>query len=158
MNASGAWSVSRVIQVTNQTHRIDTNPGRQIVLLNSAVSLQINASTGTGTLNYTANGLPAGLSINATSGLISGNVTAAPGTYQSTVFATANGQTSSVAFKRIILLPNLGTGQIAREWWTELAGVSVASLTSNAAYPANPKERDLIGSFETPSNWDDNMG
>ncbi|MFN7564679.1 MAG: galactose oxidase-like domain-containing protein, partial [Prosthecobacter sp.] len=158
VNASGVWSVSRVIQVTNQTLPIVTNPGQQSVLQNSAVSLPINASTGTGTLSYTANGLPAGLSINATSGLISGNVTAAPGTYQSTVFATANGQTSSVTFKWIILLPNLGTGQIAREWWTELAGVSVASLTSNAAYPANPKGRDLIGSFETPSNWDDNMG
>ncbi len=158
VNASGVWSVSRVIQVTNQTLPIVTNPGQQSMLQNSAVSLQINASTGTGTLSYTANVLPAGLSINASSGLINGNVTAAPGTYQSTVFATANGQTSSVTFKWIILLPNLGSGQIAREWWTELAGVSVASLTSNAAYPANPKGRDLTGSFETPSNWDDNMG
>ena len=107
-----------MIQVTNLTLPIVTNPGQQSVLQNSAFTLSINASTGTGTLSYSANGLPAGLSIKATSGLISGNATAAPGTYQRTVFAAANGQTSSVTFKWIILLPNLGTGQIAREWWT----------------------------------------
>ncbi|MBL9131506.1 MAG: DUF1929 domain-containing protein, partial [Verrucomicrobiaceae bacterium] len=158
VDSAGVWSVSRVIQVTNDTLPVVTNPGQQSVLQNSAVSLPINASTGSGTLSYSASSLPAGLSINTGTGLISGTLTAAPGTYQSTVFATANGQTSSVVFKWIVLLPNLGSGQITREWWTEIPGRLVTDLTSNARYPASPNGSDLLGSFETPSNWQDDMG
>jgi serine protease len=52
-----------------------TNPGAQSTTLHAAVSLQIHAtdsSTGQ-TLTYSASGLPRGLSINASTGLISGS-------------------------------------------------------------------------------------
>ncbi|QMU80297.1 hypothetical protein GXW83_15410 [Streptacidiphilus sp. PB12-B1b] len=75
-----------------------TNPGNQTGTVGTAASLQISASdTATGTLGYSATGLPAGLSINSSTGLISGTPTAA-GTSSVTVTATDStgpaGQTS----------------------------------------------------------------
>ncbi len=135
-----------------------TNPGQQSITQNSVVSLQINASATGGTLGYTASGLPTGLSINAGTGLISGTVTATPGTYRSTILVSAAGQVTSVSFNWIVLLPNLGSGQIMREYWTDLPGTTVATLTGNTVFPANPNGRDLLPSFAAPTNWDDNTG
>jgi serine protease len=66
-----------------------TNPGNQTGTVGTAVSLQIHASdSATGqTLTYSAAGLPAGLSINSSTGLISGTPTTA-GTSSVTVTAT----------------------------------------------------------------------
>jgi hypothetical protein len=54
-----------------------TNPGRKTTSVGVPVSLHIAASDAspTETLAYHANGLPAGLAINPTSGLISGRPT-----------------------------------------------------------------------------------
>lgn len=50
-----------------------TNPGNQSSTVGKSVSLSITASdTAGGTLSYSASGLPAGLSINASTGVISG--------------------------------------------------------------------------------------
>ncbi|MDC6352789.1 PKD domain-containing protein [Zeaxanthinibacter sp. PT1] len=66
------------------------NPGTQLVTENSDVSLQIEATDFNvgDVLTYSAQGLPASLSIDADTGLISGTVTEAPGTFQVTVRAT----------------------------------------------------------------------
>ncbi|WP_405862648.1 M4 family metallopeptidase [Streptomyces sp. NBC_00090] len=75
VNAANAWAGINVgprvvLGVTV------TNPGSQLTAINVATSLQIQAgSTNPGPLTYTATGLPAGLSINATTGLISGTAT-----------------------------------------------------------------------------------
>ncbi len=65
-----------------------TNPGDQTSTVGTAVSLQVHASDSASgqTLTYSATGLPAGLSINSSSGLISGTPTAA-GTSSVTVTA-----------------------------------------------------------------------
>jgi len=64
-----------------------TSPGDQTSAVGSAVSVQIHATDPAGkTISYSATGLPAGLSINATSGLISGTPTTA-GTSSVTVTA-----------------------------------------------------------------------
>jgi uncharacterized repeat protein (TIGR01451 family) len=69
-----------------------TNPGDQSAVEGATVSLQVQASDSTsGTLTYSATGLPAGLSINAATGLISGTVgagAAAGGPYTTTVTST----------------------------------------------------------------------
>ena len=56
-----------------------TNPGNQTGTVGTAASLQIHATDSASgqTLTYTATGLPAGLSINSSSGLISGTPTTA---------------------------------------------------------------------------------
>ncbi|MEY9968614.1 hypothetical protein ABIA33_006698 [Streptacidiphilus sp. MAP12-16] len=70
-----------------------TNPGSQSSTVNTAVSLQIHASdSGSSTLTYSATGLPAGLSINSSTGLITGTVTT---TGTSSVTVTAKDTTSA---------------------------------------------------------------
>ncbi|MBY8881647.1 M4 family metallopeptidase, partial [Streptomyces sp. PLK6-54] len=70
-----------------------TQPANQSTVVNTAASLQIQASsTNGGALTYSATGLPAGLSINASSGLISGTPTA---TGTSSVTVTAKDSTNA---------------------------------------------------------------
>jgi hypothetical protein len=64
------------------------DPGFQFIQHGRAVSLQLQASGGTGSYRWTATGLPPGLSINSTTGLISGTSSAANVLYQSKVTAT----------------------------------------------------------------------
>jgi aminopeptidase S len=73
-----------------------TNPGSKSGTVGTATSQQMTASGGTGTYSWTASGLPAGLSINASSGLISGTPTTA-GTYNVTVTATDSASASGSA-------------------------------------------------------------
>jgi putative Ig domain-containing protein len=77
-----------------------TNPGNKTGTVGVATSLQIQASdsSSTATLTYSATGLPGGLSINSSSGLISGTPTTA-GTFSVTATATDNtGASGSTSF------------------------------------------------------------
>ncbi|MER6289651.1 M4 family metallopeptidase [Streptomyces sviceus] len=76
-----------------------TNPGSQSAKVGTAVSLQISASsTNSGSLTYAASGLPAGLSISSSTGLISGTPTTA-GSYSTTVTVTdSTGATGTASF------------------------------------------------------------
>ncbi|MGW1965794.1 M4 family metallopeptidase [Streptomyces sp. NPDC001935] len=76
-----------------------TNPGSQSSTVGTAVSLQIAASsTNSGALTYSAGGLPTGLSINSSTGAITGTPTTA-GTYSTTVTVTdSTGATGTASF------------------------------------------------------------
>jgi hypothetical protein len=77
-----------------------TNPGSQSGTAGTAASLQVHASDSASgqTLTYSASGLPAGLSVSSSSGLISGTPTTA-GTYSVTVTATdTTGASGSASF------------------------------------------------------------
>jgi hypothetical protein len=51
------------------------------------------------------------------------------------------------------------TGSILREYWNNINGVTVESLTSNANFPLNPSGKAyLTDYFEAPTNWNDNYG
>ncbi len=112
-----------------------TNPGNQSTTTGSAVSLQVHASDSASgqTLTYSATGLPTGLSINSSTGLISGTASTA-GTFSVTVKATdttgANGSASftwtvstagGCTVTQLLGNPGFETGSAAP--WTSTAGV-----------------------------------
>ncbi|MEV5983439.1 putative Ig domain-containing protein [Streptomyces sp. NPDC052051] len=76
-----------------------TNPGNQSTTTGSSVSLKISATDSAGaTLTYSAVGLPTGLSINSSTGLITGTASTA-GTYSTTVITTdSTGASGSASF------------------------------------------------------------
>ena len=155
VNSTGAFSVAKIIQVDASSAIAVTNPGDQTSTVDIAVSLPIIA-TGTG-ITFSATGLPAGLAINSTTGVISGTPTTS-GSATVRVTATASGQSSSQDFTWTVLLSNTGTGKILREWWLNIPNSDLLSLTSNAAYPNSPNGSDQLTSFETPLDWADNLG
>ena len=111
-----------------------TNPGARTGTVGSAVSVQISASDSAAgqTLTYAAAGLPAGLSINSASGLISGTPTAA-GTSNVTVTVNdATGASGSATFTWTISGGG-GTGGTCHVTYTknEWTGGFTANVTIN---------------------------
>src|ERR1700735_3669672 len=87
-----------------------TNPGSQSWIVGQAASLQIAATTNTSdtTPPYAATGLPAGVTINSSTGLISGAPTTMQ-SYTTTVTATnAYGNANTQAFACVTSVPGLG--------------------------------------------------
>lgn len=112
-----------------------TNPGSQTGTVGTAVSLQITATDSAAgqTLTYSATGLPAGLSINSATGLISGTPTTA-GTSSVTVTATDTTSASGSASFTWTINPTGGGGCTGQKFtnpgfesgatgWTATAGV-----------------------------------
>jgi hypothetical protein len=113
-----------------------TNPGNQTSTVGTAVSLQITATDSASgqTLTYSATGLPAGLSINSSTGLISGTLTTA-GSNSVTVTAkdttgasgsasftwTINPSSSGCTAQQLLGNPGFETGSISP--WTSTSGV-----------------------------------
>jgi YVTN family beta-propeller protein len=119
-----------------------TAPGNQTGVLGTAVTLQMQATDPNGDLlTWSATGLPTGLSISPSSGLISGTPTAA-GTFSSTVTVTDNNTTPvSTSFTWTIdgvltVQPLSGTAVVA--------GTTV-SLTAQASGGLNPQYRWSFG-------------
>ncbi|MEM7799567.1 MAG: putative Ig domain-containing protein [Chloroflexota bacterium] len=76
-----------------------TSPGDQVTAQNAAVTLQISASdeNADDTLTFSASGLPSGLSINSSSGLITGNPDV-PGQFTTTISVSDGLANASVTF------------------------------------------------------------
>ncbi|MFE4861933.1 putative Ig domain-containing protein [Streptomyces sp. NPDC056670] len=141
-----------------------TNPGNQSTQVNTPVSLQIQATDSSSgqSLTYSATGLPAGLSINASTGLISGTPTAA-GSSNVTVTAkdstNASGSTSftwtvttsggGCTASQLLGNPGFETGSAAP--WSATSGV-VDNSSGEAAHSGSWKAwLDGYGSSHTDS-------
>ncbi|WP_405829981.1 putative Ig domain-containing protein [Streptomyces sp. NBC_01176] len=137
-----------------------TNPGNRSTATGSSVSLQITASDSAGAaLTYSATGLPTGLSINASTGLISGTASTA-GTYAVTVTAKdSTGASGSASFTWTVstsgggctsaqLLGNPGF-ESGSTSWTASSGV-ITTDTGEAAHGGSYKAwLDGYGSTHT---------
>jgi hypothetical protein len=94
-------SVSFTWNVADTTPPVLVGPGPQTSNQGDTISLgigSVDADPGT----FSASGLPAGLSINANSGLISGSIFAPPGTYQVTVSAADGNAQSLTSFTWVV--------------------------------------------------------
>src|SRR4051794_7041175 len=98
-----AWdAVSVPAQAADPTRTIVNtvtvnNPGNQSGSVGTAVSLQMTASAPAGAITWSATGLPAGLAINASTGLITGTPTTAA-TYTTVVKAVQGTQSNTAQF------------------------------------------------------------
>ena len=88
-----------------------TNPGGQTSTIGTAASLQIQATdSGSGqTLTYSAAGLPAGLSINSSTGLISGTPTTAGNSSVTVTAKDGTGASGSATFTWTVSNPVTGS-------------------------------------------------
>ncbi|MCP3754790.1 putative Ig domain-containing protein [Streptomyces sp. TBY4] len=92
-SATFSWTVTTV----TGTSPVLTNPGNQVVYIGKPVSLSLQTTGGTKPYAFKATGLPAGLSINAATGVITGSPTTW-GFGSSTLTVTdAAGKSSSVS-------------------------------------------------------------
>ena len=86
------------------------NPGSQTGVVGAVASLPVNATDPNGdVLSYSATGLPGGLSINASTGVISGSFSA-PGTFNTTVTARDASLGASTNFTWTVTTAPVGTG------------------------------------------------
>ncbi len=84
-----------------------TNPGTQSTVVGTAVSLPISRSGGTGPFTWSATGLPTGLSIDTTTGVISGTPTTVSAAASVTVtVADSLSMSSTVTFTWAITAPS----------------------------------------------------
>ena len=126
-----------------------TGPGSQTSTVGTAASLQISArdSASGQTLAYSATGLPAGLSVNASSRLISGTPTTA-GTSSVTVTAKdTTGASGTASFSWTVNAANSGgggtSGQLSETGW-------VASSNTNSS--AGDAPQNAIGGTASPGS------
>jgi Putative Ig domain len=98
--ASGSTSFSWTVNPAAGNTVTVTNPGSQTSTVGAAVSLQIHASDSASgqTLTYSATGLPAGLSINSSTGLISGTPTTAATSSVTVTAQDTTGASGSTSF------------------------------------------------------------
>ncbi|MEU4210799.1 M4 family metallopeptidase [Streptomyces sp. NPDC026206] len=98
-NAANAWAAINVGSRVSSGVSV-ASPGDQTSIVNTAVSLQIKASSSTtGSLTYSATGLPAGLSINSSTGLITGTPTTTGTSNVTVTVKDAGGKTGTASFK-----------------------------------------------------------
>ncbi|MDN3354777.1 ricin-type beta-trefoil lectin domain protein [Actinomadura sp. DC4] len=118
-----------------------TNPGAQSSTVGTAASLQVKASDSASgqTLTYGASGLPAGLSINSSTGLISGTPTAAGTSNVTVTVKDTTGATGSAAFTWTV-----GSGGGCSTTNLAQGKTATASSAESASFPApNAVDGDL---------------
>jgi hypothetical protein len=127
-----------------------TNPGNQTGTVGTAASLQISATDSASgqTLTYSATGLPAGLSVNASTGLISGTPTTAATSSVTVTAKDTTGASGSASFtwtisaasggctaQQLLGNPGFATGSLSP--WTATSGVLANTDEGVPSYPTS---------------------
>ncbi|MDB6071699.1 MAG: hypothetical protein JWL81_2870, partial [Verrucomicrobiales bacterium] len=118
-------------------------------LRNAPFSYQISGQPAA--TSYAADGLPAGLSIDPATGLISG-VTTAPAGLAAALVTGTNDQGSATLPLSILVLE--GGGGLTREIWSGLSGSGIGSIPVSTA----PASTAPLTSLETPADSGDQFG
>jgi endo-1,4-beta-xylanase len=146
-SGNSSATVSQGSSSTGNTVTV-TSPGNQSGTVGTAASVQVHATdSGGAALTYSASGLPAGLSINSSTGLISGSPTTA-GTSSVTVTAKdSTGATGSAAFSWAIASSGGGGGTGG--------GACHVTYTTNSQWPGGFTAQVVIGNTSTSaiSSW-----
>jgi YVTN family beta-propeller protein len=161
MNEQGTPSLAKIVVVSNAGAPVLRNPGNVAVGVGQPASVAIGATSATGTLFYSATGLPAGLSINSATGVISGTAQVA-GSSVVTIYASNGAQTVSTDVVVSAAVVGSGRGLLGQYFATAVpSGAAALQRTEaldfdwGANAPANGLPADNFsvrwtGSIETP--------
>jgi len=127
MNAKGVPSVSRTLRISGDSAPRLINPGTQSSVTGLPVSVKLQASTPAGELGFSASGLPPGLSMNPSTGEISGTSNDL-GSYVVTVFANNGQATTSTQLAWNITNPPTQASWVMLEAVSETTGNPWASM------------------------------
>ena len=136
-----------------------SNPGSQTSTVGTAASLQIHASdSGAAALSYSATGLPAGLSINSSSGLISGTPTTAASYSPTVTAADSTGASGSTSFSWTVNPSGTGGGIVNGGFeagnlsgWTTSGTAHAESVTTSG--PHSGSYAALLGNTSATNGY-----
>ncbi len=141
--SAGAYSAATSFTWTISNPITLTNPGNQSTAENGTVSLSLSATDTAGTPVYAASGLPAGLSIDPSTGLISGTVAlgdAASGPYSVMVTAEDGTYSSNQSFTWTVTTPVTLTAPLTQtnyEGDTVSLSLSASDTSGTLAFAAS---------------------
>jgi hypothetical protein len=132
-----------------------TNPGDQTGNVTTPVSLQITArDTGGGTLSYSAVGLPAGLSINSGTGVISGSPTTLGRSSVTVTAKDASGHSGTATFNWTISSSPSGSCEASSSVFVLTTGGNVVAYVPKGNWESGTTGISLVnveGSSVTPT-------